>query len=69
MTKIFIAASARHPQKSTIGLPLGPIRLSMIPISTEKTTMPSMFVDPVVEVPGSQIFCVISDKRTLVKRW
>ena len=60
MTKMFMVDSARQLQKSTSGLPLAFIRLSMTPISTENTTSPRMFVAPVVVSPGSNLIAVTS---------
>ena len=54
-------ASARQEQKSIKGLPLGPIRLSMMPMSTENTTKPRTFIELVPDFPGSQIILEYSE--------
>lgn len=54
ITNMFIVASAKQLQKSTRGLPFAFIRPSMMPINTENTTRPRMFVESVVELPGSK---------------
>ena len=63
ITNMFIVASAKQLQKSTRGFPLAFILPSITPMSTEKTTRPKMFVDPVVELPGSSTCVVISRKE------
>ena len=61
ITNIFMEASARQEQNSIKGLPLGPIRLSMMPMSTENTTKPRTFIELVPDFPGSQIILEYSE--------
>lgn len=58
---MFIVVSARQLQKSTSGFPFAFILPRIIPISTEKTTRPRIFVAPVVELPGSSTLIVTSE--------